>query len=110
MGEEYLEDFHWIVTLGIGCGLDHLIEWAVNAWRTPGGSLGLEYYERMRHSIPRFLAELYESCPRKRPGTLEEVLSWCDEHYEQGHMCRGFFRGVPLVWEEAFPKKADSPT
>ena len=93
---EYLRTFHWIVTSGIVCGLDHPIEWAVNALRTPGATLEEDYYERMYHHLPRFLVEMFEAEHCRESESIEELRSWCDNHYPEGHLCRGFFSDMEL--------------
>ena len=87
----YLRFFHFAVTGGIICGLDHPIEWAINAYRTPGGTLSADYYRDARKHLPRFLCEMYRDLNMREPETADEVLAWCDEHYRKDHLCRGFF-------------------
>ena len=89
---EYFEDFRWIVLAGITCGLDHPIEWAANAWRTPGGTLSSEYYQRMQLSVPRFLIDVYEAQgPSDVPMTPDVVIGWANKHFENNEMFVGFF-------------------
>lgn len=87
----YLRFFHFAVTAGIICGLDHPIEWAINAYRTPGGTLSGDHYRDARKHLPRFLCEMFEDLNQKEPEGTDEVLAWCDEHYREGHLARGFF-------------------
>lgn len=98
----YLEDFHWIVTSGLTCGLDHPIEWAVNAVRTPGGTLSDDYYTRMRESVPRFLTEMYEAIELEEAAPWSKVQEWVNHYYQPDHPCQGFFDSwsVEAVAEE----------
>lgn len=87
----YNATFRWIVTSGITCGLDHPIEWAINAWRTPGGTLGDAYYEEMRAHLPRFLVEMYQTQgPGTESATAWDILRWVETHYSDGRF-NGFF-------------------
>jgi hypothetical protein len=98
--QDYLKAFESIVTMGLVCGLTHPIEWAVNADRTPGGTLTDEYYEAMAKAIPRFLVESFAMLTgmyREGRVTKDDVLDWVDEHYKDNELCRGYFR-TPF-WE-----------
>ena len=90
---EYLQMFHWIVTDGLICDLTHPVEWAINAHRTPGGVLNIEYYEKLDKHLPRYLVERCEDFYCEHMESAEKVLKWCDEHYENGtnKMCLGYF-------------------
>jgi len=88
---EYLRFFHDVVLTGIACGLDHPIEWIINAHRAPGGSLTQECYQEVEKHTPRFLVEVFENLFMRRPNNATEVLEMCDNHYPEGHLCRGYF-------------------
>jgi len=89
--EDYLKQFHWIVTSGWVCGLSHPIEWMVNALRTPGGTFSSDYYEQMENITARYLCETYEAVECSEPKDAKDILTWCDDHYPEGHLCKGFF-------------------
>jgi hypothetical protein len=89
---DYFKEFHWIVTVGVGCGLEHPLEWAVQALRTPGGTLSPEYYATMEAVMPRFLVEMYEATYNEPPLLADDVLAWSDEHFKENDMMRGFFK------------------
>lgn len=87
----YNRVFRWIVTSGITCGLDHPIEWAINAWRTPGGTLSEAYYQEMRAHLPRFLVEMYQTQgPGTESATARDILQWVEGHYSDDRF-NGFF-------------------
>lgn len=88
---EYLVFFHWVVTSGWICGLDHHLEFLVNAHRTPGGTLAKEYYSNIKKHTPRYLVELYEAINCAGPTNAQEVMDMCDEYYQKGHWCHRFF-------------------
>lgn len=88
---EYLSTFHAIVAVGLTCGLEHPVGWAINAHRVPGGSLPEDYYERMERHLPRYLCEMYELLNMETPTTTRQVLDWCDSLYPEGHLMRGYF-------------------
>jgi len=79
------------VKTGWLCGLLHPVEIAINAHRTPGGTLSEEYYRTVEKHLPRFLCEVYEDVLTRTPESAEDVLEFCDSHYHQGHLCRGYF-------------------
>jgi len=89
--EEYLEFYHWTVSGGLICGLDHPIEWAVNAIRTPGATFTEDYYKRANKLMPQYLYEMYAAINCGSPMSAQDVLEWCDDHYKQNKMCQGFF-------------------
>jgi len=88
---KYYKFFHSTVLGGIICGIDHPIEWIINAHRTPGGNLTPEYYQEVEKYVPRFLVEIFESLFMRSPDSATEVLEMCDNHYPEGHLCRGYF-------------------
>lgn len=87
----YNRVFRWIVTSGITCGLDHPIEWAINAWRTPGGTFPDSYYVEMAAYLPRFLVEFFQAQgPGAESATAKDILQWVEAHYPDGRF-DGFF-------------------
>lgn len=98
--ENYYKFFHSIVLNGIMCGLDHPVEWIINAHRTPGGTLPLDYYQKVEKYVPRFLVEIFESLFLRLPTNATEVLEMCDNHYSEGHLCRGYFNFLKTDIEE----------
>jgi hypothetical protein len=87
----YLRFFHFAVTGGIICGLDHPIEWAINAYRTPGFTPSPDHYRDARKHLPQFLCEMFRNLNMREPESADEVLTWCDEHYPEGHLARRYF-------------------
>jgi len=89
--EDYYKFFHSTVLGGIACGLNHPVEWIINAHRTPGGTLTPAYYWKVEKHVPRFLVEIFKSLFLRLPDSASEVLEMCDNHYPKGHLCRGYF-------------------
>jgi len=98
--EDYYKFFHYTVTLGLGCGLDHPVEWIINAHRTPRGTLTPTYYWKVEKYVPRFLVEIFESLFMRSPDSATEVLEMCNNHYPEGHLCRGYFNFLKPNIEE----------
>lgn len=111
MERTYEKTALFIVSSGIACGLDNPIGWAVNAWRTPGGTMDDEYYDEMKRVIPRFLAEFYE-CVHLEPPTADKVRAWIEAHYKDNEYARQMtLQFVPLVEQHlAGSRPEDSPT
>jgi len=70
----------WVITAGWLCGLQHPVEWAMQAWRTPGGTMGDDYYEEMKVVLPRLLCEFFEAERQQEP-TVDLVKEWMEDHY-----------------------------
>jgi len=115
--EDYYKFFHSTVLGGIACGLNHPVEWIINAHRTPGGTLTPAYYWKVEKHVPRFLVEIFKSlflrlpdsasevlemCDLflRLPDSASEVLEMCDNHYPKGHLCRGYFNFLKVDIEE----------
>lgn len=102
---KYLQFYHWVVSSGIACGLNHPIEWAVNAWRTPGASFDEDYYRNAREFLPRFLCEMYSDENIGFPKSADEVLKWCNDHYDKNPMCQDFFEFIRDRIEDEMAKR-----
>lgn len=87
----YLAFYNFIVSSGIVSKLTHPIEWAVNAYRTPGATFSKEYYIKCNKYLPRFLCEICSDYHCARPENADEVLQWCDAHYKQNSIIRNPF-------------------
>ena len=70
----------------------------MNAYRTPGGSLEPEFYERMLASVPRFLCDMFYASALRDPGTAEEIIAWANKWYEKNPMAQDFFTGPQWRW------------
>jgi hypothetical protein len=79
---EYLFFYHWVVSTGIVCGLEHPLEWALNALRTPGGTLSEEEQAKTRKYLPVFLVEMFEDFYQKNAESSKEILDWFRGHYK----------------------------
>lgn len=88
---EYLRFFHEVVTMGVICGLQHPIEWAVNASRSCVNVLPEECQRYTDEHMPRFLCEMYQHCTFETATTAEEIFEWIDSCYEKNTMCKGYF-------------------
>jgi len=90
--DDYLPWFRSIVMMGLTCGLEGPVQWAMQAHRTPGGSFLPSYYVEIEKHLPRFLSEMYEARYCAKAKTADEVLDWCNEGYEDGEFTmRGYF-------------------
>lgn len=90
----YEEFFVWTVTAGWGCGLEHPIQWCIQAWRTPGGTLSPGYYETAQVYIPRMLVEFFDATHMgSRDLAVGNVLEWTYSIYDDDHPCCRFFHG-----------------
>ena len=93
--KDYYRDAYFIVDCGLSCGLEHPIEWAANAWRTPGGTMSADYYVRMREVIPRFLVEMHKTMEMAEPATGAVIVAWTQAHWAENEMMQSFFK----AWE-----------
>ena len=89
--DDYYKFCYFMMMTGIACGLNHPIEWAVNAHRTPGGILGEEYYRKCEEYLPKFLVDVYDSIFLRPPESADDVLKMCDDHYKNNQFCIGYF-------------------
>ena len=102
---EYLRFFHEVVTLGVICGLQHPIEWAVSSDRSCVDVLPGECQHYTNEHMPRFLCEMYQHCTFEIATTAEEIFEWVDKCYEKNPMCKGYFlflkEGIDKYIEES---------
>ena len=92
----YDSAFRFIVVTGVGCGLDHPYEWALNAWRTPGGSMHPEWYEEFAPHLARFLVEITDALSQQgveMPADAAGVLARVDQHFA-GEDGKGIWQGA----------------
>jgi len=104
---DYYKFFHFTVTLGLECGLTHPVEWAINVHRTPGGTLSSDYYKKVNRYLPRYLVEIFKCFYLRCPENADEVLKMCDDHYPEGHMCKGYFSALKSEIEKYIKENKD---
>ena len=102
---DYLQFFYDTVLTGIICGLEHPIEWIVNADRIPGGTLEGDYYKWIEKHTSRFLYEMYEIYHYEPPKCAKDVLDWCDDHYKHNTMCQKYFNHLESKIQEYIDKR-----
>ena len=105
---DYQQWFYGVVTMGWVCGLTDPVEIIINAYRTPGATLGEEYYERMRKHIPRFLYEAYEYAHLCPPSSAADILEYVNNHYPEHHLCRDFFEPFKQSIQNYVDGKSDT--
>jgi hypothetical protein len=90
---EYYKFFYSTVTAGICCGLGHPIEWIINIHRTPGGTLGDNYYKTVETHVPRFLYELFQNLYLEDPEDADDIIKMCNSHYKNSpnQFCNYYF-------------------
>jgi hypothetical protein len=98
---EYYHWFHYIVTSGIGCGLIHPIEWWLNAYRTPGGTLDDGYYQKIVQVAYRYFNDMFSSIHLKDPDA-QSVREWLVSYYQEDHF---FKRSFGAILVEAYEMK-----
>lgn len=91
MDKKYLTFFYNVVIGGYICGLEHPIEWIVNAHRMAGATLPDEYYTNIEKHVPQFLYEFYEISHLRKAKNSDEIFKWHNDHYKHNTFVRNYW-------------------
>lgn len=81
--------FREITRAGLSGGFDHPIDWALNYTSVPLAANTVE--GNLHYYLARFLCDIFECDYSGYPDEPEDVLKWCDDHYPDQHIAKGFF-------------------